>query len=119
MKYTGGWGAGLMTEFFVTVNGNFEWKKRLQTESSAEQRYEKRTGRLSNDAITSLIREIGQSGPGPIADDAGQVIFRWLNGKGEAHLKNYSVPGLPPAADLLESIETLARRHGQMPKAVP
>ncbi len=40
MKYVGGWGGGLIAEFFVTVDGDFEWKQRLQTGNNVEPEYE-------------------------------------------------------------------------------
>ncbi len=111
MQHTGGWGAGVIAEFYVTVDGNFEWKQRLQTVKSAESQYEKRAGRLPEDVILSLIQQVAQAGPGPAFDDAGQVTFRWLDAKGEAQFKGYSAPDMLPAIELLETIETLTHQH--------
>ncbi len=115
MRYTGGWGAGVLSEFSVTVDGHFEWNKRFEPGGGALVKYEQRIGKLPEDALSSLIRQVAEAGLGPAADDYGQVAIRWLDAKGEALLKGYSRPDLPPASDLLETVEALARKHGQTP----
>ncbi|MCI0400626.1 MAG: hypothetical protein L0Z68_04915 [Gammaproteobacteria bacterium] len=113
MKYTGGLTTGVLAEFYVSVEGHFEWKKRLQSHSNEEQQYETRSGRLSPDAIASLIRQIEQAGPSSAADDAGIVAFRWLDAREDTQSKAFVMPDHPSSTRLLETIETLARRHGQ------
>ena len=115
MRYTGGWGGGVLSEFSVTGDGHFEWNKRIEPGGGALVKYEQRIGKLPEDALSSLIRQVAEAGLGPSADDSGQVAIRWLDAKGEALLKGYSRPDLPPASDLLETVEALARKHGQTP----
>lgn len=112
MRHTGGWGAGVLAEFFVTVDGRFEWKKWLQDSPPDKPRYETRAGRLSQEVIASLIGQIARAGPGPIIDDAGIVTFRWLDAKGGAQFRTYMMPDGPPCADLLKMIESIARKYG-------
>ncbi len=117
MRHTGGWGAGTLTEFVVTADRQFEWKKRLKDGKGREQeyKYETLTGRLPTDSLRNLVTEVAQARPGPALDDAGQVSFRWVDETGEAQLKGYWAPDQPPAVDILEVIEVLARRHGERP----
>lgn len=109
MQYTGGW--GVITEILIATEGNFEWKRQLKSPDSAEQKYEKLSGNLSGEAIKSLIRQVAQVDPGPTADDADILIFRWLDEKGEVQFKSCFLQDNLPCAKLLESIETLVIQH--------
>ena len=114
MRYTGGWSAEVMAEFFVTVEGTFAWRRRI-----AKGRYEEQLGTLPKEVVARLVRQIAQAGPGPAADDAGSVAFRWLDATGEARSRTYLIPDQPPCSKLLEAIEAVARRHGRMPRVPP
>ncbi len=116
MKHTGGWGTGPIAEFFVTADGAFEWRQGLQTGQRVERKPETRTGRLSKDTVARLIGQVARTGPGLAADDAGMVTFHWLDAQGRAQSKTFSTPDQPPCSQLLETVQTLARRYGRAPR---
>ncbi len=116
MQHTGGWGAGVIAELSIFTDGDFEWRKQLQSSNNTERRYEKLIGRLPNEAIVGLIHQVAKVEIGLVADDANSLNFRWLDAEGEAQLKRCYLQDHPPCAELLKTIETLALRHGQVPK---
>lgn len=113
MKYADGLGKKVITEFFVTLYGYFEWINRLQIINFKEEMYEKRIGILPEDVIASVVSQVIQAEPGPIIDDADTVTFLWLNTKGEVHSKTFYVPNQPPATNLIKNIEMLTRKYGR------
>ena len=110
---TGGWGTGLLTEFTVSGIGRFTWRQRLNPASNEQPKWEVLSGQLSRSEWDGLLRRLEQAGPGPQADDAGEVVFRWRDPKAQEQQKSYSRPSAAPAADLLKMIETLARRNSK------
>jgi len=114
MKYADGLGKEVMTEFFVTLDGYFEWiNHHLQIINTKEVVYEKRIGKLPKDVVASIISQVVQAEPGSAIDDADIIAFRWLNTKGEVHSKTFYKPNQPPATNLIKTIETLARKYGR------
>lgn len=118
MRHTGPWGTGVLAEFFVTVDGDFEWKKRAGSGWRTERKHDTRSGRLSQDAIRGLIERIARAAPGPAADDAGRVSFRWLDPAGEAQSKGCNAGSQSPSAELVKTIEALVLKYGREPQGL-
>jgi hypothetical protein len=113
MQHTGGWTPGTMAELFVTREGNFEWKERLDPLGSGEPKYKKLTGHFPEEVMVSLIQQVARAGPGPIIDDAGHLDFRWLDANDQTQFKNFLAPDQPPASKLLNTIVKLVRKYGR------
>jgi hypothetical protein len=109
MKQNFGPNARIRAEFTVSKDGTFYWTR----SDSGDHQYERRTGRLPSHTLTALIRQIEDAGPGPVVDDSSSTItLAWRTAAGETRARGYSVPEQPPAADLLQAIETLVLRYG-------
>lgn len=108
IRYTGGWGGGLLAEFSVTGGGDFVWRGKADPGSEPVEL----AGTLPAGETAGLIEWIEGAGPGPISDDAGIVSVRWLDAGGEARDRSYLRPDRPPASELLDRVERLARRYG-------
>jgi len=115
IRHSGGWGAGVSSEFLATVDGTFEWKKRIGSSGGAAVEYERRSGKLPEETLKNLVARVAEAGQGPAADDYGEVSIQWLDANGEVRSKNYFRPDRPPVSDLLEAVEALARQFGQAP----
>jgi hypothetical protein len=115
MQYVSGFGT-VIAELLVTVEGNFEWKKQLQIGGDAEPEYERLIGNLPEEAIADLITQIGPIEPGLIADDSGIITFRWSDEEGKTQSSSCYTLDNPSCVELLQTVETLAREHGQEPE---
>ena len=103
-----------LAEFRVSAGGEFTWRRRRLGVLD----YEMRTGVISDEALRTLLEEARAAPTGPITDDAGTVMFGWLDGNGRGHSQTFYMVGDPPNGEsLLVSIELLTRAGPQA--AVP
>jgi hypothetical protein len=113
VRSRGGSAGGLLQEFVLHPDGRFAWHE--HSPAGGEGPPTRLAGRLPRGAVQRLLRSVAAAGPAPLADDAGTVSFRWLDEQGETRFRVYSQPGPNPGSDMLETIQTLVRRHGRKP----
>jgi len=115
MRHVGGWGAGVLGEFFVTADGTFQWWRTPPTrdEPKGPARSEILAGTLPKAEVGKLVTVVAGADKGPPAEDAGTVQFHWLDRAGVFRERLYMHPGKEPSRSLEAAIAALARKHGK------
>ena len=107
MQYRGGWGAGVLKEFFVTPGNRFQYRLRQDARAGATDTTV--VGKLPAGALTGLVKKVAEAPKGPGADDAGSVSFVWMDKSGGKETKAYSMPTARSASGRRNYLKTLFR----------
>ena len=112
MKHTGGWTAGVLSEFTVYKDGTFLYKAKKVLVR----------GKIPQAEMKTMLQQIAAAGAGPTAKDAGYVQFKWISKDGKVATKNYSSPKKRPCNKLLGKIKVLVTKYSNetaKPKSAP
>lgn len=112
MKHTGGWGAGLLAEFRLKANGDFQYTEWARPQQAAVA--DAFRGRMTEEQIKALVRAVADAKDGLAAEDAGVVEFAWRDGD-KVGTRLYSLPRAEPAAGLLAAIKQAAAKAAAPP----
>lgn len=112
IQYEGGWGGGVLWELYITADGRFDWYRK-----DANGREQRLCGVLPEGVVAEMLKWVDRAGPGPQADDAGQVSIRYTRpdaaAAGKTQFKGYAMPSEPPCSVLLEDIEESVFKHSR------
>lgn len=111
VQHVSSWGQGVMAEFFVDVDGDYEWTQRTAVSRGQPVAVASRHGVLSPEDVSSVILAIESADDGPIADDAGVATFRWIDDAGQVRTRTFLMPTASPCVDIMQLIETLSKRE--------
>lgn len=103
MQHTGGWGAGVIAMFSANADGKFV----------GTTKNESRSGLIPKPKLDTLIAHVVSAGPGPGADDAGEVEFKLTDKDGRQGSQYYSYPVKEPCQRLLGEIDILTAKYKQ------
>ena len=119
MVHKGGWGAGVLQELRVSAAGDFQYVHRPVAPRGQPRAFTRLAGKLPAGKLKELRAQVAAAGKGPMAEDAGYVLFGWTDEAGKRQGKGYSHPREAPCAGLLALVDKLARAHGRPPKEQP
>ena len=97
----------------MAADGAFEYRSQQLGAGGAVTSSATLSGQLPAADAAALMKRVLGAGAGPSADDAGTVAIRVVGQDGVPEFREYSMPGSPPAIDVLREIGELAHKYGR------
>ncbi len=112
MRYSGGWGTGVIAELRVDSSGEYEFRDRADEDAARNRSFKTYRGHIARKDLLAFLRKLAAANPGPAANDAGEVVFEWSS-DGRAWRKVCYAPHRDPCRELLEEARRLISANHQ------
>ena len=118
MVHEDGWGRGILKEFVLLDNMQYEYVRRTDTGEHSPSKFEVYKGIMNKETIQTLLERVFIAGEGPDGRDAGIVVFTWRDGSGKIISKQYNLASSLPSSELMNFIEEKSLEFKQFKKEV-